>query len=89
MVFLYAGKPLPYLMQILKKTYLEVLVLHHYDRKINININIYIFMLQHCPEVPIRCHKNPVKEKISVPLQKTAAAVNELSGKNQPTGHND
>lgn len=46
-------------------------------------------MLQHCPEVPIRCHKNPVKEKISVPLQKTAAAVNELSGKNQPTGHND
>lgn len=38
--------------------------------------------MQHCPEVPIRCHKNPVKENISVPLQKTAAAVvNELSGK--------
>lgn len=46
-------------------------------------------MLQHCPEVPIGCHKNPVKENISVPLQKTAAAVNELSGKNPPIGHND
>lgn len=36
-------------------------------------------MVQYCPEVPIRCHKNAVNGNVSVSLQNSAAAVNELS----------
>lgn len=35
--------------------------------------------MQYCPEVPIRCHKNPVNGNVFMSLQKSAAIVNELS----------
>lgn len=39
---LHAGKPPHYFMQILEKTSTEILVLHHYDGKINVFIFTYL-----------------------------------------------
>lgn len=44
-------------------------------------IYIYVFMMHCCPEVAIKCHKNPVNGNVSVSLQKSAAVVHDLSGK--------
>lgn len=45
-------------------------------------------MMHCCPEVPIKCHKNPVNGNVSVSLQKSAAVVHDLSGKNTPVVQN-